>query len=285
MTEWAKDDGGLPPVVLLPAVQHTGSRFVRWDILKRYQHCQLNEAPLRRTVYYEHLSADRKCERFRALLGKYPAIVPLRHPRRVFKSWQKRAQNLKTCVEEWTNLLEMVDPHNPYYLPIDAPDRQAYLDVINRDLGLNIVTDWTPRGNKIGTMKMNPADIVLPDEYEQFLADIQPFISRFWSDVVDTPEITGVLFRNRLRRKIEAYGIGWAPKGTEGDTQKISNSILIDKFRLYDTLEVVEIEREENPEPADALAEAIKNGFKVDKRWGQDRLEKELRLWHTQQPS
>jgi len=266
MTEWTKDAGGLPPVVLLPAIQHTGSRFVRWDILKRYQHCQLNEAPLKRTVYYEHLSAVRKCERFIPLLGRYPAIASLRHPRRVFKSWQRRGQPLSQCIEEWTNLIEMVDPYKPYYMPIDAADRQDYLDRINADLGLNIVTDWLPRGNKAGTMQMKPEKIVLPDEVELFIESISDFTNRFWqAEAVATEPLNGVVFRNLTQQRIEAYGYLFMPCGQEGDTQKVKEDHLIAKFRLYDTLEMT--------------------GFKADGRWGEARKQAEYERWLTQQHS
>jgi len=287
-TKWKKDEGGLPPVVLLPSIQHTGSRFVRWDILKRYEHAQLYENPsegfCKRTVYYEHMGDSRKSYRFRRLLPLYPTIVPLRHPRRVFKSWIDRGQNVEDCINEWVNLIEIVIPHNPYYLPIDSVDREVYLQKINEDLNVRNDQNWRPRGNNKGTMYLNPEEITLPDNAESFLEGIEWLTEKFWSEsVTETDKVKSVVFKNISSKRIEAYGYRWQPEGHPGETsQEVTEQNLIEKFRIYDSLQAVEfvttkpIKASGEVSRETLKSQAIAAGLKVDGRWSDTRLRKEI---------
>lgn len=275
-------------VIVLPAIQHTGSRFVRYDLLKGYSSAGLSEAPNGKTVYHDHLGNKRKPYKFTELLEKYPAIVPLRHPRRVFKSWITRKQSIDDCINEWDNLLEIVVPHNPYYLPVDSTDRDLYIGWIRKKLNLD-VDDWRPRGNDVGTMYMVPEAIRLPNSVEDYLKSIDWFTNRFWREsVTETTEVKGVLFKNISPKRIEAYGYIWQPEGSMGETvQEVTEPNLIDKFRLYTVLQAIEfIEQPKEVEDVQTdiefetlKSQAIAQGLKVDGRWSDARLEKEIKAY------
>ena len=134
-------------IILVPSVHHTGTKLVHNELLKGWP--QINQQD-----HTEH-----SCGRIRIHLDepfledvKYwlqrvPAIVPLRHPRKVALGWKRRHKLLTRLGEQWKALKEIVDPYGPYYLPIDHEDRDAWLKKIERGLGLKFVTDWPVVGS------------------------------------------------------------------------------------------------------------------------------------------
>ena len=268
-------------VIVLPAVQHTGSRFVNNDLLKDYDPATFHEEPTGKTVYHDHLGSNRVPSKFTKLLDKYPAIVPLRHPRRVFKSWIDRKQNIIDCIDEWENLLKYIDPYDPYYLPIDSIDRDIYLGWINKKLEVSPV-DWRPRGTDVGTMYMEPEAIKLPERVEEYLKSIEWFTEKFWREsVTETEVVKGVLFKNTSSKRIDAYGYRWQPEGSEGDVTEVKKPSLIEKFRNYQMLEPIEFITEPVKTQTEVTAETLKSqaiaaGMKVDGRWSEKRLKEEI---------
>jgi hypothetical protein len=127
-------------------------------------------------LYWGHTHRDVPGrDNWRWLVKKFPTIIPLRHPSLIEESWKRREGEFEKeswrLKEEWEFLINEIDPHSPYYLPIDAPDRQDYLDKINKDLGLNIRTRWKPVHSKKNTHSLTFGEI---EDY------IKPFAERFY---------------------------------------------------------------------------------------------------------
>lgn len=233
-------------------------------------------------------------QRWRELLPDFPIIVPLRHPKRVFLSWQRRGKPTGHCIQEWKNIIEIVDKYNPYYLPVDSQSREFYLEKIQDKFGLGFDVTWEPRGSKTGSIHKNIEDIYIEPVAEAYVNSIQWFIDEHWNKVKTEPKmIEGVIFENISHKFIDAYGYKWAK---EGDRQTVKEPNLINKFRLYDTLKPIEltqstnIEAAKEPEkqPTETTIETLKSqaialGMKVDGRWKQERLVEEMDKWLTQQ--
>lgn len=168
-------------VVLVTSIPHAGTRFVFEHLL----------SPLRRSsetevdpegFLLEHISPD-KVPRIRAWLRLYPCIVPIKHPRDVAISWKKRNLNNRTYYQTqnlcdyYRRLVSAVDPFEPFYLPLDRPDRQEYLDSINRGTWLNLETDWPIWQSIGGHARLN-------EEEEEMVVDLldelSGFFTRFW---------------------------------------------------------------------------------------------------------
>jgi hypothetical protein len=78
-------------------------------------------------------------------------IIPLRHSDDVRASWKKYGKDLRDYAgmtfEEWyAAQAEIADAATRlFYLEIDTPGRrEQQLAEINRELGLDLVTDWQP---------------------------------------------------------------------------------------------------------------------------------------------
>ena len=118
-------------------------------------------------IYLGHITRN-SIEHIKKL--DHPIIVPLRHPSLVEESWRRRGKSTTDLRENFRLLVDEIDPLNPLYLPIDVPDRQTYLDRINSELGLNLVTDWGVVNSQCHTF-----DIARKE------SNIEPdFISRFY---------------------------------------------------------------------------------------------------------
>jgi hypothetical protein len=110
-------------------------------------------------------------------------IVPLRHPMEVAKSWKRRpgrGLELDKLPYWWQYMIGLVDPAKPWYLPLDVPDRDGYLDQINFDLGLSLKTDWAVKREELASI---PVDSKLTPVERRRVQDMivkgAPFFSRF----------------------------------------------------------------------------------------------------------
>ncbi len=123
-----------PPFIVVPSVHHTGTKFVYEELLN-------DLAPGERKLRMH--CEDRFREDLHMLCSMYPAIVPLRHPRTMAEGWKTRGKSLDELNRQWLVLEEEVDFYDPYYLPLDSPDRDRYLTEINKALKLSMRTDWS----------------------------------------------------------------------------------------------------------------------------------------------
>lgn len=77
-------------------------------------------------------------------------VVPMRSPRAIAQSWANRGKPIlphpvHNCLLELVrNLIHIIAPLGPLYLPVDVPDREKYLKRLNQALREDFRTDWVP---------------------------------------------------------------------------------------------------------------------------------------------
>ena len=106
-------------------------------------------------------------------------IVPMRHPIGVAMSWKMRGKDPNDAMPFWGRLIYQIAPFLPYYLPLDLPDREAWLHVLNEGMDLELVTDWeTVRGAEPRNQdaKLEAGEIV---RVEKLLKDYAGFFAQF----------------------------------------------------------------------------------------------------------
>ena len=80
----------------------------------------------------------------------------------------------------WTVMVEDIDPLNPYYLPLDVPDRQDWLDQLNERENWNLTTDWSPRASKNNNYDLRYTDLDAVPKIRELCERIQPFLDKFY---------------------------------------------------------------------------------------------------------
>ena len=134
-------------MIVLVSVWHTGTNFVFQHLFAGLapvgmnHNCYLNGHPPNSGLVRIHCDFDQH-KYLPYWVSKFRCVVPLRHPLSVARSWKAREKNLKLLPVQWQVLKRDVAPHNPLYLPLDALDRQDWLDRINEALGMDLQTDW-----------------------------------------------------------------------------------------------------------------------------------------------
>lgn len=127
-------------IIVCPTVPHTGTHFMRELLL---------EAEVDRVVLV-HPYPDQVDELRQLFLEGAVCIIPVRDPARVFCSWIKYGKNPDDyaghSLDEWMAIqADLALEARAYYLHIDKPGvRDLQLEEINRELGLDLVTDWEP---------------------------------------------------------------------------------------------------------------------------------------------
>lgn len=170
-------------IVLLPTIQHTGSHFLYEHLLANdFERMSVHDEPRDGGMVFTHISKWKWLKHWQHLMPHYPAIIPFREPWKVCYSWLRRREKLTNLHEDLSYLVDHFDGFNPYYLPIDRPDRQAYLDRINDGLGLNLQTDWPVFGSR-GEMPEGAKEHTLNNpEVNRVLTDYGEFFRRFGYD-------------------------------------------------------------------------------------------------------
>lgn len=151
---------------MVVGVPHAGNHFI-------FEHLMAGMRP-----EVDHVEADRVCKIRDRMRGGTPAIVPMRHPREVARSWVFRgyaypqAFKLTELSDCWRRLVTGIDPLGPLYLPLDADDRDDWLEQINTSLGLNLSTDWPH-------WKKGP-EVVLRPSHERLVEDVMSELGGFF---------------------------------------------------------------------------------------------------------
>jgi len=136
--------------VILPAVQHTGSRLVASMFLGQvdipqpgyFNRKNPEEKPSEgNDLFYAHPDIY-NIGRFVILAKDNPTIVPLRHPLRCAYSWQNQNKDLKDWVTEWDLVINNIDILDPLYIRVDHKDRNEDLFNVNDSYGLKLDTKW-----------------------------------------------------------------------------------------------------------------------------------------------
>lgn len=166
-------------ILCVPTVKHTGTYFVGKHLLGWPEHpLKRLETPPDPSVVMGHLYPSKR-RLWEHWLRLYPAIVPIRHPYVVERSWLGRVEDTRDMFAMWREL-EWVDRFNPMYLPIDVPDREKYLQAINQRFGLNLTTDWPVINSKVGTDSLDVDHTAPTIEIRRLYDEMRWLFSRFY---------------------------------------------------------------------------------------------------------
>lgn len=165
-------------IYTIPTIQHTGTKLlaklfgdVHWASF--YEDIGDRESAL----YLGHLTIN-SVEAIKKL--KHRMIIPLRHPYLVAESWRRRNKPLDELADNFRLLVDEIDPYNPLYLPIDVENRQEYLDKINKELGLDLRTEWGVENSKKSTYNLSYKELSPGPVEKALVEDIKEFLKRFY---------------------------------------------------------------------------------------------------------
>lgn len=126
-----------PPFLLLPTLRHSGTHFVfaligaPWFKLSKWRG--------ERGIVHLHFDSD--MDGMIRLLPA-PVLIPLRRPDAMAKSHMARYGHVDFLMLGLERLLSFAAQCKPYWLPIDAPDRDKYLAKLAHGLSMDLETDW-----------------------------------------------------------------------------------------------------------------------------------------------
>lgn len=131
-------------------------------------------------MFIGHVTERQQLELAKRHANNMPLIVPVRHPYLTEVSWRKREKhNIEDMIQAYHHLTEL-DEYNPYYLPIDSPDRTQYLRSIGDNLGLRLNYQWSVVNSKQSTHLMKADDCQPSLEVVELAESIKPFLSQFY---------------------------------------------------------------------------------------------------------
>ena len=131
-------------IILIPSVMHTGrhvlaTAFSGWkttgpvidELEEESRYIMLLHLTDKDKILYQHIR-------------DFPAVVPIRHPVRVWESWKRKQSPQMTFQyfeEQWKNLIRVKD-HLISYVFIDEDRRDKDLEKAGRLAGARLKTDW-----------------------------------------------------------------------------------------------------------------------------------------------
>lgn len=163
--------------VVVASVRHTGTRFVTNHLLADRRRTEFVPGP---GEYYFNHADPQQLHTIRERAKLFPCIVPMRDPRAVAISWKKQRRDLADMVSNFHNLICGIDSLDPYYLPLDAPDRDEWLAHINANTDLDLKTDWPVICASSQPGRLGGTD---PELLAGFLEANAKFFARFGYDV------------------------------------------------------------------------------------------------------
>jgi len=114
-----------------------------------------------------------------------PIFVPIRHPLSIARTWLRRGDHVKWLPIALELLATEMDPINPWYIPLDTPDRDSYIEEINLALGWGLDPAGWPL---IGHNPVN-SEQELQEEHRDLLKPVlrkyEEFFRRWHPDIVD----------------------------------------------------------------------------------------------------
>lgn len=128
-------------VIVIPTVEHTGSRLLANHILHHLSCVNLHSTHDDDCKFYEHVSS-KNIDIFIDISKLYATIIPLRHPMRCAWSWEQRQKPLKRYFEQWDLIIKNAEELNASYLRVDLKERNEDLDKINKRFNLELETIW-----------------------------------------------------------------------------------------------------------------------------------------------
>ena len=156
----------------LLSIPHSGTRFLRNNI---FPDC--DEVPYFSSApgyTFDHIDPWNYCNVISMLDVTTRIIIPLRHPARVHKSWEKRGREhqMDRMWAGWSLLAHSLSKNfTVKYIVIDGPNRELQASVIRRYLSLpEISIDWTPFKSKDGDFNAK-TDVPIPSKLLEFYQD------------------------------------------------------------------------------------------------------------------
>lgn len=148
-------------IVAAPTVEHSGTHFLI-DLFRGFlhRHPTGNVAPGVNTLVQCHFGQAKHWGAFERIMVDFepPLVIPVRRLHAIVLSWESRQKRLTALDRELSLMTDMVE-RQPYWLPIDAPDREDWLAEINDGLGLNLHTEWPVVGSEKKT-NGKPEDLI-----------------------------------------------------------------------------------------------------------------------------
>lgn len=157
--------------LVLISVPFTGTNFTL-DMFRRagYADVPLTKIMPGRVVYQGHMTSANQIRHARELSRTRPLVIPLRHPYRACESARRRGYPVVAILEAYRELADTFMPAAEYVLPVDAPDRDAYLEIMRRRWH-GLQTDWSVVGSRSGTAAMDLAGCT-PTDDEREVAEL-----------------------------------------------------------------------------------------------------------------
>lgn len=194
-------------LIIVPTVKHTGSHFIRDDLLRDYEKVPLKgphsyimeniegvktKRKISEAALMDHLIYS-KVQQFQKLITKDGniCITPLRHPKLVAKSWLDKGLELKPdFYQMWTSLIDLEQflvkkDSKIYFLPLDVDDREDYLEALNEGTGLGLHTNWEATGENA---KLRYNDVTYKELIGHRMKTIENEKGDFLKKVPRTPE-------------------------------------------------------------------------------------------------
>ena len=170
-------------MIIVPTIRNTGSHFVlnmlgaeqpwRPDVLAWRGAVRATED----SIIFDHVFPHQR-HIFLPLIEDNLTIVPLRHPLLTAKSWTDRGHELGDLIAMWEVMAYDIDSLDPYYLPLDVPDREDYLTELRDMTGLD--TDWAPHGSQHNNYALRYTELSLIPAITALCERIEPFLAKFY---------------------------------------------------------------------------------------------------------
>lgn len=165
-------------MIACPTVEHSGTHFV----LNLFEQAGFTQAPPKvgtRIVCHAHFG-QKNWDVLDELIEarEPPVVIPVRPLHAIFLSWEARDKNTDLLDGRFKLLTDQIE-RDPYWLPIEAADRDAWLAEINEGLGLHIETQWPVVGSEKRTAGQDESRIkdqsgyrALRDKYDWFFEQL-----------------------------------------------------------------------------------------------------------------
>jgi len=160
-------------MIVVASIPHSGTRFVLEHLLAPRK--RVKSAPDDGEFFFEHLDSPH-IPKLRDMMRQFPCIVPMRHPKSIALSWKADSRLLTDLTTMYRCLVSAIDPFKPCYLPLDVENRDAYLQLLNDQTGLNLKTDWPIIGASGVVGRFDAPDYGF---YESLMDELSDFFGRF----------------------------------------------------------------------------------------------------------
>ena len=126
--------------------------------------------------FHEHITQE-SMRFIRHWAQAVPVIVPMRHPIDVAVSWVTRNKKIGDLIDEYRRLFSIDRDYELLYLPIDTPDREEWLEKIDKKMEWETKTNF-PVIKSIG--KKQELTTREAAEIGAFVTENMEFFSRFY---------------------------------------------------------------------------------------------------------